>query len=65
MRVEIIGNNYKAILSHEDLRKLYSAMLFMERFLTNTHLLERLIKDAPPESTINTTLISNQAQEKR
>lgn len=43
MKVEIIGNNYKATLSHEDIRKIVSCVHFTAIF-TNTLLLERLTK---------------------
>ena len=62
MTLEVIGNEYKAVLSHEDLKKIVSCVHFYGDFNQYTFV-GKIDKGRVQESTNNTELISDQVQE--
>lgn len=62
MTLEVIGNEYKAILSHEDLKKIVSCLHFYGDFYEYTFV-GKIDEGCAVEVTSNTDLISGQVQE--
>lgn len=61
MTLEVIGNEYKAILSHEDIKKIVSCVHFYGDFYQYTFV-GKIYNGRIPESTNNTDLTQESEQ---